>query len=258
MPPRSEVSRPHEKLEQRGRARQAKVAATKAAGGRPRSGESMSILDEIAGVEEDAYQKGAKDGRAQRPTKRPGKGPRVDAPPAAAPASSGGGGLPSFGAAIPRQTSSRIILVSIVLAGIGTIARDVIHGSPASPATIKTPDGGTVTTPTHLHSLAGVAIAGTIALVVNEFSPQAGMALGVLLLVDVSIGLLGPQRDSSGKVTPGLIDSLAGGIIRSGPPGSATPINNPNFAPGGGTPGSSSSSRGGPGSAIAPGGKVNY
>lgn len=130
----------------------------------------------------------------------------------AAPATEGGGGggffdkritwggsqlqapktAPTFGGstASPRfnkGTSARLIILAMGVAG-GAI---LISGRNIKPydSGVKDSQGKPITVPGNLHSFAGVVIAGTIALIVNEVSADLGMlfavSMGFIALADV-------------------------------------------------------------------------
>lgn len=229
-------------IEREGAARKKRVAATKAAGATPRSGQSFDLIDELNAQYESGQR--AKEADYARERRKGYKAGGVDArrnapavrqrppSPSATSAGSGGGGGGTFSspdARLPiptfdRQSSARIIIVATALAGIGAVARDVINGPVVPSSTITTVGGDKIKAPAHLHSLAGVLIAGTVALIVNEFSPQIGMALGVLLVFDVGVGLVGKG---------GLVDRLGKGVAAGGTAG--TPAPTPNRAYGTGS-----------------------
>lgn len=213
-----------------GRARSKRVAATKAGGGTPRSGQSFDLLDELNGMYESGrrvreseiasarrsgYRAGGVDARKRPADPNPSPSPSpgsVASPPAPTRSATGSLNAPDARLQLPtwdRQTSARIIVVAVAIAGIGAVTRDVISGPAAPTSQITTVGGTTIKAPAHLHSLAGVLIVGTLALVVNEFSPQIGLALGVLLVFDVGVGIAGKG---------GLFDRLGKGVVAGGTP----------------------------------------
>lgn len=156
-----------------------------------------------------AYRAGKADARKPDPNRALARAEKT-------PADSGGGmKAPNlrppvlFAEGIDRTTSARVIVVCVTVAGIGAVGRDVFASKSApQKLTVDVGGGKTLVIPNHLHSLAGVLIVGVIALVVNEFQPQIGLALAVLLLLDVGIQIFAGDA--------GLAKRLAGGLITTG------------------------------------------
>lgn len=118
----------------------------------------------------------------------------------------------SLGNGPDRTTTARIILVATAISAIGVVTRDTITGGVPSKTTVKV-GNETVTVPTHLRSLGGVFIMGTIALVVNEVNPGIGLTLGVVLLLDVGVSTLTGRG--------GLFNSIGNGLFAKTVPGAA-------------------------------------
>lgn len=223
--------------EARGRSRQHEVAARKARGEVPRSGTSFDLVDEL----DAAYESGRRSVREANDSSRAANrrigyragqqdAQRTSSPttPRNAPAPRPGGSgesptsststlrapnlsTPGIGSTLDRTTSARIIVVAVALAGIGAVAHDAITSGTPTKSTMKV-GNETITVPTHLHTLAGVVIVGTIALVANEFSPQVGLALGLLLLLDVGVNVFAGGTSLSKRIAGGIVNT-PGGIV---------------------------------------------
>ncbi len=152
--------------------------------------------------------------------------------------------MPQIGGNLDPARGRSLILMFSTLSAIGAVTRDVIRGAPPTPdiaygkpkfdpkTGMMGPVGPVgpgdapayaVKAPRHLRSLAGVFIVGTLALVLNEIEPQLGVAMAGILLLDVSLGLLAPQRTSAGT-QPAVFDRVGRGLFAAGataPPASA-------------------------------------
>lgn len=169
---------------------------------------------------------------------------------------------PSFGtSAAPatltnysKTTSTRLIVVAL---GVGGAA--IIISGKRFPSYTSSVNGKDVKVPGTLHAFAGLLIAGSVALVVNEVAPDLGMALAVGLIfialgdaqVFVSLGdrIFGKNRPNpapapaakspgnvgTGKGVPVLPSPPSGGGIWSPPqgPGGSQPIEVPYGSPSG-------------------------
>lgn len=145
-------------------------------------------------------------------------GSQLQAPTSApSPTLSSGSG---FGATFNKATSARLILLAI---GVGGVV--IIVSSKNYPA-YTSPQNG-VTVPGTLHAFAGLTIAGTIALAVNEVLPDVGVVFAVGL---VFLAL----NDAFGtKQHPGPLTTLGTAIFGKGTPSSSkSPFpSNPNYNP---------------------------
>jgi hypothetical protein len=94
----------------------------------------------------------------------------------------GGGEAPATLTRYSKGTSTRLIIVAL---GVGGAA--IIIGGNRFPAYTSNVNGKNVKVPGTLHAFAGLLIAGTIALIVNEVAPDLGMALAIGLIF-IAIG----------------------------------------------------------------------
>jgi hypothetical protein len=153
--------------------------------------------------------------RSSTPRRSSGSGSTLSAPSFSL-VGDGGGGL-------DRATSARIIIVVIGVSAVGSVAYSAMHKAPAKSYTKV--GNETIAVPTHLRALGGVFIAGTVALVVNEVSPPLGLALALILGIDVVLTTF------TGK--GGLFNALGGGLFgaTTGAAGSSGAVNAPTDVP---------------------------
>lgn len=129
-----------------------------------------------------------------------------------------------FAGTIDRTTSARIIILATALSAIVVVVRDAQGAAPGK-TTVSTGAGQTVTVPTHLRSLGGVFIAGTVALVVNEVNPEIGLLMG-LGLGFVTLG----STDVFSRIGGGFFGKTT--TLQPGPGGAGTvPPPDPNTDP---------------------------
>jgi hypothetical protein len=93
--------------------------------------------------------------------------------------------LVGSGGSLDRATGARLIVVIVGVSAVGVIAYDAMHKAPGKEQV--TVGNATVLVPQHLRSIAGVFVAGTVALIVNEVSPMFGVALALILGIDVAL-----------------------------------------------------------------------
>lgn len=224
---------------ERGRARTERVAKTKAAGGKPRSGESMDLGDELDLMYDEGVREGQKRGKTPRkPTAADvdrARKPRP-APASSSPSSSRSVGdafpTPVIGASLERAQGKTLILTFTTIAALAAVARDTIHGTPANPQATTVAETVSYTTnaagtriatvsskqpkqPAHLRALAGVFVVGTLALVLNEVNPTLGVSMAGILLLDVGLSLTmpGSSSTSGGQPTASLVDHIGGALF---------------------------------------------
>ena len=119
------------------------------------------------------------------------------------PSGSGKTTLLSLVGGLDRATSARIIIVVVGVSAVGPVAYSAMHKAPTKSYTKV--GNEVIAVPTHLRALGGVFIAGTVALVVNEVSPPLGLALALILGLDVVLTTF------TGK--GGLFNALGGGLF---------------------------------------------
>lgn len=132
---------------------------------------------------------------------------------------SSSGSVTATKATFQKATSARLILLSMGVAGVA-----IIVNSKGYPAYTAQGPNGAVKVPGTLHAFAGLTIAGTIALVVNEVSPDLGIVFAVgmvfIALADVKVFLtLGEAIFGKGKP------------IAAKPPSTGGASNIPNVSP---------------------------
>jgi hypothetical protein len=112
---------------------------------------------------------------------------------------------------IDRTQGSRLILVITGLSAILAIANSARQSSPTT-SVIRTGNGETVKVPSHLQSLGGVFVVGTICLVLNEVSPGIAVALSAMLGIDLLATAFG-----KGGVANAFGSGLFRGVSQVGP-----------------------------------------
>jgi hypothetical protein len=129
-----------------------------------------------------------------------GEPAKLSAPTVVLPGNMGGG--------LTREGGARIIIVIVGLCAVSSVAASAVSKAPGK-VTIQV-GKERVPVPQHLRSLGGVFVAGTISLVANEISPGLGVALALILGLDVfTYTLLGKG---------GLFNRLGGGVFRGALP----------------------------------------
>lgn len=167
--------------------------------------------EELAAARRGAYRSAMAD--AKREAAALGSKPRTGAGVTGSGASSGFSaptfrpGITTTSGRLDKTTTSRIIVVCIGLSFAGVIYRDTMRTPPGKTA-VTLDNGEKLVVPTHLRSFAGVFIAGTICLVINEFSPELALVLALAFLFDVGASALG------GKT--GLLEGLGKGLTARG------------------------------------------
>lgn len=187
-------------IEQDRRARAAKADAQRQVRRRRREEELASarrgaFTAGSAKAKRDAASQVAPSRRSSAPRRSSGGGSTLQAPSFSL-VGGGGGGL-------DRGTSARIIIVVVGVSAIGSVAYSAMHATPTKAYTKVGAE--TIAVPTHLRALGGVFVAGTVALIVNEVSPPLGLALALILGIDVVL------TTSTGK--GGLFGALGGGLF---------------------------------------------
>lgn len=188
-------------------ARQRRARKTREANARMRASRAARQEEATAAARRGAYRSGqaaarraqadaARQARATQPSPSSGQ---LRAPNFSVPGTSGLGG----GGGFDRVTTSRVIVVAVAISAIGVVARDAIAGGVPTKTVVKV-GKDTVTVPTHLRSLGGVFIMGTIALLVNEFDPGVGLVLGLGLLFDVGLSTMTGRDGLFARVGGGL------------------------------------------------------
>lgn len=153
-------------------------------------------------------------------------------------------GVPSVGGGPSKEAVAKFIIFATALAAIGAVAHDVSK-APLPPEQFTTGTGVKVKIPQHLRSLGGAFIAGTIALVINEVYPAAGLVMGAGIVGLVVIPTWTPILNRlGGHALGGLTPTTApksGATTPPFPPGAHnpvphTPITPPQNAPRGPSP----------------------
>lgn len=144
---------------------------------------------------------------------------------------------------VDKVTSSRIILVAVVIGAVGTVAHDAITGAAPTKTQVTTRNGVQVAVPNHLRSLGGVFIMGTVAFIVNEFDPGIGLLLGVGILLDVGVATLTGKDGVFTRLGNGLFGGAKGFPVQ--PKG--TPSSSPSSGLKPGSPGAKAGAGGGGG-----------
>lgn len=141
-----------------------------------------------------------------------------------APSTNPGGSSPVLPTmtSVDKATSSRIILIAVVLGAAGTVAHDAITGGVPQKTQVTTRNGVKVAVPNHLRSLGGVFIMGTVAFVVNEFDPGIGLLLGVGILLDVGVATLAGKDGVFTRLGNGLFGGAKGYPVQPKSPTSAS------------------------------------
>jgi hypothetical protein len=149
-------------------------------------------------AQRDASREQERISRSVRPatTQRVQPSPRLSAPNFVPP------GAGSIGGGVERSTAMRVIVVITIIAAVGVVARDAAASKPGK--TYTNIGGHNVAVPNHLRSLAGVFLAGTVALLVAEVQPGVGLLLGV------GLGFI-VLRDLTSK--GGILNRLGGALL---------------------------------------------
>lgn len=212
-------------LESRGRARQERVRAKKAAGKRPAAGESMDLADELDRIYDEGVAEGMKRGPKPRRPRPASSSSSSSAPTSSSSSSSSGAGvrgafpMPTFGASLDRAQGRTMILVFSAFSAVIAVTRDTFQGTPPpaiQPATLASfgsseaaSSGAQLASskgpakpkePVHLRAFAGVFVVGTIALALNEINPTFGVAMSGILLLEELLSIAAPG--SAAKSTP--------------------------------------------------------
>lgn len=216
-----------DRLEARGRARQQRVAAKKAAGQRPAAGESMDLADELDRIYDEGLAEGMRRGPKPRRPRPASSSSTTPAPrPSSSSSSSSSPGtafpMPSIGASLERNQGRTMILVFTAFAAVIAVARDTLKGTPPNaikPATLASFGSGDAEVtqaaqlastkggvaipkaapkePVHLRAFAGVFVVGTISLGLNEISPTLGVAMSGILLLEELLSITAPASSSA-------------------------------------------------------------
>lgn len=241
-----------DRLESRGRARQQRVSAKKAAGQRPASGESMDLADELDRIYDEGLAEGMRRGpkpRRPRPVSSSSSSP--SSRPSSSSASSSSSGafpMPTVGASLDRAQGRTMILVFTAFSAVIAVARDTFQGTPPpaiAPATLASfgsseaaSSGAQLASsksskpkePVHLRAFAGVFVVGTIALALNEVNPTFGVAMSGILLLEELLSIAAPGsgakrapahggggnfRYSSTGGNASLIDVIGGAVFNN-------------------------------------------
>lgn len=243
-----------DRLESRGRSRQQRVAAKKAAGQRPASGESMDLADELDRLYDEGLAEGMRRGpKPRRPRPASSSTSSRPTPSSSSSSSSSSSGtaftMPTVGASLDRNSGRTMILVFTAFSAVLAVARDTFQGTPpnaiapatlasfgSSDAQLSTAGGAQLASskkpappkePVHLRAFAGVFVVGTIALALNEISPTFGVAMSGILLLEELLSIATPGSAShaptggggsfrySSSTRGSVIDSIGGALFNN-------------------------------------------
>lgn len=145
---------------------------------------------------------------------------RVSAP------SGRGVGVPGvLGRGMTAQTSQRAIVMMLGACGLAIVIQGRVQQS--SPTTFKLPNGRNVLLSPHLRQYAALVIAGTVLLILAEFSPGFAFGLGLLLTIDIVVIRTNLFNSLAGVLGPNSPAALAG----IGVPGMPTTTNPSQLVP---------------------------